>query len=221
MRRADPLARWARQGRPLRCLPNRHFAERGTSLATDITAIPTFYDGVNFKSRMEAQCALLFNKLGWKWEYEKFSLMLPSGITYIPDFWINDRWLLAECRGYHSERGDRQISELSELLAAADGIALRPELNLPNDDGEFYDYLVIGPERAYFSHRPYGGRPFIDTETEAVFHKCHHGVWRLQRSFDMCCAKPCFTNGPVAAMALTVESGKILCNGLPVEDWKG
>jgi hypothetical protein len=63
-----------------------------------ITAIPTFYSGAQFKSRMEAQCACLFDKLGWEWEYEPWSLMLPSGLSYTPDFWID-----GDKAGRHSE----------------------------------------------------------------------------------------------------------------------
>ena len=46
-----------------------------------ITAIPTTYKGIEFRSRLEAKWAVMFNQLGWTWEYEPIDL---NG--YIPDF---------------------------------------------------------------------------------------------------------------------------------------
>ena len=44
-------------------------------------AIPTKYNGLQFRSRLEAQWAAFFDLLGWNWEYEPYDL---DG--YIPDF---------------------------------------------------------------------------------------------------------------------------------------
>ena len=44
-------------------------------------AIRTTYNGVRFRSRLEAKWACVFDRLGWRWEYEPFDL---DG--YIPDF---------------------------------------------------------------------------------------------------------------------------------------
>jgi len=46
-----------------------------------ITAIPTTYQGIEFRSRLEAKWAFVFDKLGWSWEYEPIDLK-----GYIPDF---------------------------------------------------------------------------------------------------------------------------------------
>ena len=43
--------------------------------------IPTTYNDVRFRSRLEAQWAAFFDLLGWRWEYEPYDL---NG--YIPDF---------------------------------------------------------------------------------------------------------------------------------------
>lgn len=45
------------------------------------TGIPTMYNGVQFRSRLEAKWAALFDLVGWKWEYEPYDL--PG---WIPDF---------------------------------------------------------------------------------------------------------------------------------------
>lgn len=44
-------------------------------------AIPTVYCGVQFRSRLEARWACMFDHLGWTWHYEPIDLE-----GYIPDF---------------------------------------------------------------------------------------------------------------------------------------
>lgn len=48
-----------------------------------IRAIPTRYNGVNFRSRLEARWAAFFDLVGWRWEYEPIDLK-----GWAPDFII-------------------------------------------------------------------------------------------------------------------------------------
>ena len=48
---------------------------------TTYSAIPTMYDGVRYRSRLEARWAAFFNRSGTPFEYEPFDLK-----GYIPDF---------------------------------------------------------------------------------------------------------------------------------------
>jgi hypothetical protein len=48
-----------------------------------ITAIPTTYQGIEFRSRLEAKWAFVFDQFEWTWEYEAIDLA-----GYIPDFII-------------------------------------------------------------------------------------------------------------------------------------
>jgi hypothetical protein len=43
--------------------------------------IPTKYNGVQFRSRLEARWAAFFDRAGWRWEYEP-----PETDGWIPDF---------------------------------------------------------------------------------------------------------------------------------------
>lgn len=45
---------------------------------------PTLYRGINFRSRLEARWAAMFDLLGWTWEYEPET---PG--AYIPDFLVH------------------------------------------------------------------------------------------------------------------------------------
>lgn len=47
-------------------------------------AIPTTWNGIQFRSRLEARWASFFTKLGWEWSYEPIDLK-----GYIPDFMLH------------------------------------------------------------------------------------------------------------------------------------
>lgn len=180
-----------------------------------LKAIPTVYKGVQMRSRMEAQCAVLFDKLGWEWEYEKFSLMLPSGISYIPDFWIDTPWIISECRGYESERGQRQIEEFASLVEKHHGFEVSDEF------GNVSQFLVIGPERVtlYSASKRNNGIPIVNRQPyefgAPIVHLCGCG-WRMLGENPWC---PNCEQLPVAAVVLSVKTGKLYINGTAVEDW--
>lgn len=57
---------------------------------TGIKAIPTYYKGVYFRSRLEARWAVIFDRLGidWRYETEGYDITIDDGLTirYLPDF---------------------------------------------------------------------------------------------------------------------------------------
>ena len=62
-------------------------------------AIPTLYQGIEYRSRLEARWAAMFDNIGWKFTYEPFD---TNG--YIPDFLIHgDRPMLVEIKPAVSE----------------------------------------------------------------------------------------------------------------------
>lgn len=66
-------------------------------------AIETAYAGCRFRSRLEARWAIVFDRLGWTWQYE------PEGfegngwgdtlIRYLPDFYLPDFGTWVEVKG--------------------------------------------------------------------------------------------------------------------------
>lgn len=82
-----------------------------------IKAIPTRYAGCRFRSRLEARWAVLFDTLGWSWEFEPRSFSLPSG-GYLPDFWVTAGrrapvWF--EVKPSTDEREDMRWPELAAM----------------------------------------------------------------------------------------------------------
>ena len=49
-------------------------------------AIPTIYEGIEYRSRLEARWAAFFARLGWRTTYEPF-----DGDGYIPDFLVHGK----------------------------------------------------------------------------------------------------------------------------------
>lgn len=86
-----------------------------------ITAVPTTYADVRFRSRLEARVAVFFDGLGeeWRYEPERFNLALPRG-TYLPDFWLPRIRAYLEVKGEldGSERRARQFATQLTGLSA-------------------------------------------------------------------------------------------------------
>ena len=64
-----------------------------------IKAIQTQYKGYHFRSRLEARYAVLFDSLGFKWEYEKEGYDLGECGYYLPDFFLPDLNVWIEIKG--------------------------------------------------------------------------------------------------------------------------
>jgi hypothetical protein len=82
-----------------------------------MNAIKTMYEGIEYKSRLEADIAWIINKIGYSHKYEPKSFLLPSGIHYMPDFYVPKIHLWIEGRGYQTEKGESQIKEFSRLIS--------------------------------------------------------------------------------------------------------
>ena len=86
-------------------------------MARDIEAIQTKYNGVIFRSRLEAQWAVFWDELGVKWEYEPQPFKFSDGKQYTPDFWIVDLRLWVEIKPTakiaHEEKAEWKCSQLA------------------------------------------------------------------------------------------------------------
>ncbi len=64
-----------------------------------IRSRPTSYNGIQFRSRLEAHWAEYFDFCGWIWSFEPEGFLLGNGATYLPDFYLSSLDLFVECRG--------------------------------------------------------------------------------------------------------------------------
>jgi hypothetical protein len=109
--------------------------------------------GIQFRSRIEAQWAHVFDALGWKWDYEPIDLR-----GYIPDFIVrfaNGVQLLVEVKGSvdiwgeatpHIEKIRKSGWEGPFLVVGSNFISL-PEL------GHFYGHIDIGVGGMGMAHK--------------------------------------------------------------------
>jgi hypothetical protein len=72
-------------------------------------AIGTIYNGVKFRSKLEARWAVFFDIYGLKWEYEPGTFKLKSGILYCPDFYFPGLNYYAEIKP------DIQLSDIENI----------------------------------------------------------------------------------------------------------
>jgi len=81
--------------------------------ATRSTGILTLFDGIEYRSRLEARWAAFFTEIGWKFTYEPF-----DGNGYIPDFLIHGKSpLLVEVKPAHSLVGfEEPIEKMNKGL---------------------------------------------------------------------------------------------------------
>jgi hypothetical protein len=85
-----------------------------------IAAIQTQYNGLLFRSRLEARWAVFFDTCGIKYCYESEGFSLPSG-NYLPDFYIpnqpsfrhNDNGLFVEVKGVATDKSHSVLDELA------------------------------------------------------------------------------------------------------------
>lgn len=63
-----------------------------TGFYAGFRAIPTLYNGVLYRSRLEARWAVLWDTLGVAFEYEHEGYETPFG-RYLPDMWLADVYL--------------------------------------------------------------------------------------------------------------------------------
>lgn len=65
----------------------------------------------NMRSEWERLTAAYFDRKGWDWDYEPFSIPLPDGSAYVPDFRLTASGLLVEVKGYMSPSCEEKINQ--------------------------------------------------------------------------------------------------------------
>ncbi len=183
-------------------------AENHNTTQKSIVAIPTVYKGIQLKSRMEAQCAYLFDKLGWAWEYEPKSFLLPNGLAYRPDFWLPQQKTFFECRGYKSDKGFKQISGFASFVRTQDA----PD-GIPPEIQHYVVLLAAQGGRATWAKSP----DPIRSGLLLVFCggcKC----WQFADWLNPECIS-CGPRNILASQVICALNGKLYANGITSDAW--
>ena len=82
---------------------------------SEIHSLTAFYNGTEFKSRLEARTAYYFDLLGIRWQYEPEGFALHSG-NYLPDFLCNNDFYLEVKPDYSAlDIYERKLRELCQI----------------------------------------------------------------------------------------------------------
>ncbi|MFF7411591.1 PDDEXK family nuclease [Streptomyces lydicus] len=134
---------------------SEHIPRGAEALDGDMTieALPTWYGGTTFRSALEAGWAATLDSLNIAWQYEPETITLPSGSTYIPDFWLPDLGTWLEVKGPGVPRIEKAI-ELGASRACSCGDACTCQWS--------------GGEMVIIGHAPERYNPWIDPENQNV-----------------------------------------------------
>lgn len=115
--------------------------------------IPTIYDGIKYRSRLEARWAVFFKAVKLDFEYEREAYYLPQGGGYLPDFWLPALGAYIEIKPYRDRQSAietiKKLEKIGlEFATEGSGIALLLLCGPP--DPYHKDYCIFdvteGPE---------------------------------------------------------------------------
>jgi hypothetical protein len=89
------------------------------SPVTRIPSRPSEYNGQRFNSRLETSWAIFFDTHGIEWVYEPHQLHLPTGETYLPDFYLTGLSAWFEVKGLMNFEACAKPRALREVVASA------------------------------------------------------------------------------------------------------
>lgn len=79
-----------------------------------IPAIPTDYNGIRFRSKLEARYAKAFDSLNISWEYEGIGFEFDDGTRYCPDFHLPKTDQFFEVKGAMDQVDGHKIYSLAQ-----------------------------------------------------------------------------------------------------------
>lgn len=95
--------------------------------------IQTDYNGLRFRSRLEARWAVFFDAASIRYQYELEGYELEGGARYLPDFYLPDLDFHVEVKGTLREGDlDKILDAADELPLGVGGISLALLKEVPN-----------------------------------------------------------------------------------------
>lgn len=120
-------------------------------MTVSLKAIPTEYNGQQYRSRAEARWAVFFDALAIPFEYEPEGYDLGDGVLYLPDFWLPEQRVWVEIKG---ERPSELETDKARRLALGSGF----------DAFIFFGGFPSGDEDTESAHKLYGSDGGWDSE---------------------------------------------------------
>lgn len=163
----------------------------------ETAAQPRRFLWTNFRSTLEADWAATLTHYGIAWQYEPRIIRLPSGATYIPDFWLPRIGTWIEVKGPGIPR-EEKAEELAETLACT----CPPPPDPCTCEWEGGAIVLIGrpPIHPAGTHLRFGAAYWSGVRGAAMFTacaRCDNHFW-IQPRYSLRC-RHCRTYEPRAA----------------------
>lgn len=114
-------------------------------LKTHGMVIPTVYNGIQYRSRLEARWAVFFDTLNLQFDYE------PEGfdfgdVKYLPDFWFPDLGFYVEIKPDEPTEAEfRKAQLLQDATGKSVYVFYRSFVSVPEHSGNLWDTTWIPP----------------------------------------------------------------------------
>ena len=132
-------------------------------MATDIRAIPTYYKGINFRSRLEARWAIIFDRLGIDWHYETegYDIQIDEGYTirYLPDFLLTGGTYNCPKQLYVEVKGNMQSDDALKIQAFSEHYPIYVVGEIPKDLASVRNGIDTDFGVSYYNFRTVNARP--------------------------------------------------------------
>lgn len=107
-----------------------------------IEAIQTNFDGIRYRSRIEARWAVFFKAMNVRFEYEPEGYNFGEAGMYLPDFWLPDHRMFVEIKGDIPNPRERKMADLLAVETEKPVFILYGPIPDPkhyrNDSGELH-----------------------------------------------------------------------------------
>lgn len=176
---------------------------RGNTPPNNATpAIVTEYDGVEFRSRLEAKWAVLFNQLGIRWQYEPYTIKRSGQAGYLPDFLLSGLGFYPYALNDDAVRGGAVYFEVKHKGYKPTGNDIRKWQVLRDRSHRFVIAfgMAYADGHGFFENRAgqilaYNKRMIADGQV--AFYSCKNGhnwldFWNLDHSYN---CSTCGENG--------------------------
>lgn len=91
-----------------------NFKDNGRAWSDEPQAQRDWYNGIEFRSKLESKTAQAFDNIGIRYKYEPDGYKLSNGMWYKPDFYLPDCGQFVECKGKMSATDSAKIVGLVE-----------------------------------------------------------------------------------------------------------
>ena len=151
----------------------------------DLQAQKDWYNGIEFRSKLESKTAQALDNIGIRYEYEPEGYKLTNGMWYRPDFWLPDVKQFIECKGVMSSTDSAKIVGLVEdtnhpvfVISYDNAMFVTKWWNNPDESVVTYtDYLALGQCRQCGEKFFYAGEDTYACPVCEAYDGSHHLIF--------------------------------------------